>query len=233
MTKRINLDELRQHLSHAKEGLSQEKSDILQLHPLDDDFNRQEYVFGYLRAERLGLRAINRRLTEIEWLPMQLDTESEVVSENRSSMKRWLNSPLLSKPGSDEFGNDFIHSLARCGLKFGWDHPEFLKLAARVANLFRDLSCLIGIVYYCTWLAENRVEDIKLSNPDDLGRTAEEISNLIQSPEIYRYLRAPEQNDERKSKARTRAKEKKRPSLRVIENDNFFDPFRPEPAPVV
>jgi hypothetical protein len=232
MSKRINLDELRQHLSHAKERLSREKSDILHLHPLADGFNRQEYVFAYVRAERLGMRAINRRLSEIEWLPMQLDAQTEVVSENRSSMKRWLNSALAGTPGSDEFGNDFMHSLARCGLQFGWDHPEFIKLASRVANLFRDLSCLIGIVYYCTWLAENRVEDIKLTNPEDLGRTAEEISILIQSPEIYRYLRAPEQNDESGLKSK-RGKEKKRPSLRVIENDNFFDPFGPEPAPVV
>jgi hypothetical protein len=240
-SKSINLDDLREHLAQAKEKLSREKSDILILNPLKDDFNREEYAFAYVRAERLGMRAINRRLAEIEWLPMQLDARAEIVSENRSSMKRWLTSALTSKPGSEEFGNDFMHSLARCGLAFGWDHPEFIKLASRIANLFRDLSCLIGIVYYCTWLAENRVEDIKLSNPDDLGRTAEEISTLIQSPEIYKYLRAPEQNDERGVKTKPHAKsavkepgkeDKKRPSLRVIENEDFFDPFGPEPAPV-
>src|SRR5580704_187216 len=233
MGKSINLDELREHLSNAKEKLSREKSDILKLNPLKDDFNREEYAFAYVRAERLGMRAINRRLSEIDWLPMQLDAKTEILSESRSSMKRWLTSALASKPDSDEFGNDFMHSLARCGLAFGWDHAEFIKLASRVANLFRDLSCLIGIVYYCTWLAENRVEDIRLSNPEDLSKTAEEIAALMQSPEIYRYLRAPEQNDEREQVKKRGNTDKGRPAksrpvLRVIENERFFDPFMPD-----
>jgi hypothetical protein len=169
---------------------------------------------------------------------MQLDAKAEIVSENRSSMKRWLTSAFTGKPGADEFGNDFMHSLTRCGVLHGWDHPEFIKLASRIANLFRDLSCLIGVVYYCTWLAENRVEDIKLSNPADLVKTAEEISMLMQSPEIYKYLRAPEQNDDRGGKAKARAKtakeeKKKRPSLRVIRNEEFFDSFGMEPSPTI
>jgi hypothetical protein len=233
MSKSVNLDQLREHLSHAKDRLSREKTEILALYPLKDNFNREEYAFAYVRAERLGMRAINRRLSEIDWLPMQLDTRAEIATESRSSMKRWLTAALAGKPASDEFGNDFMHALARCGLALGWDHSEFIKLAARIANLFRDLSCLIGIVYYCTWLAENRVEDIRLSNPDDLSRTAEEIANLMQSPEIYRYLRAPEQNDERAAKAKANSGAKKRPLLHVIENDNFFDPFTPDPMPVV
>lgn len=234
MSRSINLDQLREHLSHAKDQLSREKLEILNLHPLKDNFNREEYAFAYVRAERLGMRAINRRLSEIDWLPMQLDTRAEIAGESRSSMKRWLTAALAGKPDSDEFGNDFMHALARCGLALGWDHAEFIKLAARIANLFRDLSCLIGIVYYCTWLAENRVEDIRLSNPDDLGKTAEEIANLMQSPEIFRYMRAPEQNDERAGKAKSKAKnEKKRPALQVIENENFFDPFTPDPVPAV
>ncbi|HEX5316771.1 MAG TPA: hypothetical protein VFX22_08975, partial [Candidatus Kapabacteria bacterium] len=189
----------------------------------------------YVRAERLGMRAINRRLSEIDWLPMQLDTRNEITGESRSSMKRWLTAALAGKPDSDEFGNDFMHALARCGLELGWDHPEFIKLAGRIANLFRDLSCLIGIVYYCTWLAENRVEDILLSNPEDLGKTAEEIATLMQSPEIFRYMRAPEQNDERggKSKSKPKVEAKKRPSLRIIRNEEFTDPFSPDPVPVV
>ncbi len=236
MGKSINLDELREHLGHAKEKLAREKVALLHSHPLKDNFNREEYAFAYVRAERMGMRAINRRLSEIEWLPMQLDARSEVISENRSSMKRWLNSVFAGQPDADEFGNDFMHALARCGLTHGWDHPEFIKLASRVANLFRDLSCLIGIVYYCTWLAENRVEDIRLSSPEDLVKTAEEISTLVQSPEIYRYLRAPEQDVAKKPRAQGRKKiekpEKKRPALRVIENENFFDPYAPEPLPV-
>src|SRR3984885_12950749 len=212
MSRSINLDQLRAHLSHAKENLSREKSEILALYPLKDEFNREEYAFAYVRAERLGMRAINRRLSEIDWLPMQLDTRAEIAGESRSSMKRWLTAAPAGKTDSDEFGNDFMHALTRCGLALGWDHSEFIKLAARVANLFRDLSCLIGIVYYCTWLAENRVENIRRSNPADLGKTAEEIAALMQSPEIFRYMRAPEQNDESaKTKSRAKSQSKKRP----------------------
>jgi hypothetical protein len=233
----INLDELRAHLGYAKDKLSREKLEILGLYPLKDGFNREEYAFAYVRAERLGMRAINRRLSEIDWLPMQLDAKSEIVPENRSSMKRWLTAAFVGKPDADEFGNDFMHALARCGLAFGWDHPEFLKLASRIANLFRDLSCLIGIVYYCTWLAENRVNDISLSNPEDLGKTAEEIGVLMQSPDIFRYMRAPEQNDAPRAdttkKAATKKGGGKRPLLRVIQNDNFFDPFEPDPLPAL
>jgi len=235
MGRSINLDELREHLSYAKDKLSREKIEILGLNPLKDDFSREEYAFAYVRAERIGMRAINRRLSEIDWLPMQLDAKSEIVPENRSSMKRWLKAAFSSKPDADEFGNDFMHALTRCGLAFGWEHPEFIKLASRIANLFRDLSCLIGIVYYCNWLAENRVDDIKLSNPEDLGKTAEEIAALMQSPEIFRYMRAPEQNDERTAPTKKTASKKtnKRPILRVIQNDNFCDPFTPDPVPVI
>ncbi len=190
----INLDDLRKHLSGAKDRISLEKLEILKLNPLADDFNREEYAFAYMRAERLGMRAINRKLSEIAWLPMQLDPKAEIMADNHTSMKRWLTSAVLSKPDAEMFGNDFIHALARCGLKFGWDNPELIRLAARVANLFRDLSCLIGLIYYCTWLTENSVEDVELSNPDDLTRTAEEIAGLIQSPELYRFLRAKEQD---------------------------------------
>ncbi|MGE3624270.1 MAG: hypothetical protein AB7H77_10435, partial [Bdellovibrionales bacterium] len=156
---------------------------------------------------------------------------------SRSSMKRWVTSAFTGKPDSEEFGNDFMHALARCGLAFGWDNAEFIKLAARIANLFRDLSCLIGIVYYCTWLAENRVDGIRLSNPDDLGKTAEEIAALMQSPEIFRYMRAPEQDDEQRGARKPRSGKggaaKGKPSLRVIKNDGMFDPgFTPDPVPL-
>src|SRR5262249_46764659 len=117
----------------------------------------------------------------------------------------------------------------------GGDTPVFMKLAARISTLFRDLSCLVGLIYYCTWLTENHIEGVELSNPDDLNRTAEEIAALIQSPEIYRHIRAREQNDEQeKNRAKRRAREKKakksRPALRVIENTSFIDGFLPDPA---
>jgi hypothetical protein len=236
MTRSVHIDTLRGHLEHAKDRLSSEKAEILKLHPLEAPFSREEYAFVYVRAERLGMRAINRRLAEIAWLPMQLDPRSEIMTESRSSMKRWVRAQFGGAPGSDEFGNDFMHALARCGLSHGWENPHFIKLSARIANLFRDLSCLIGLIYYCTWLSENGIEAIDLSDPSDLNRSAEEIAILLQSPEIYRYLRAQEQNDDSGKKSKksepSMQKKKSRPALRVIENDQLNDPFIPDPATV-
>jgi hypothetical protein len=91
MTSRcIQLDDLRSHLDHAKDRISLEKQSILKLNPLPDRFNREEYAFAYKRAERLGLRAINRKLSEIAWLPMQLDAKTEILATSEKSMKRWL-----------------------------------------------------------------------------------------------------------------------------------------------
>src|ERR1700679_3622361 len=117
-------------------------------------------------------------------------------------MKSWLTSAFDIKPDSQQFGNDFIHALTRCSLERGNNNPLFFKLSNRISNLFRDLSCLIGLIYYCTWLTENNIEAVGLTDPQDLNRTAEEIAELIQSPEIYRHIRAKEQNDEKdKAKA--------------------------------
>ncbi|HEU0118203.1 MAG TPA: hypothetical protein VFR09_06170 [Alphaproteobacteria bacterium] len=236
MTETVTIDQLRAHLEIAKDKLSLEKEKILELHPLAGDFSREEYAFSYVRAERVGMRVINRRLAEIAWLPMQLDPRSEILSEGRSSMKRWLSSPIARAPDSDEFGNDFMHALTRCGLQKGFENPSFIRLAARVANLFRDLSCLIGLIYYCTWMSENNIEAVELSDPSDVERTAEEIAGLLQSPEIYRYLKAQEQNDEkvsrRKKPAIEKPKKKERPNLRVIKNTEYLDPFMPDPVTV-
>jgi len=261
ISKAISIDDLRKHLENARDRLSLEKQKILKAHPLSD-FKREEYAFAYVRAERIGLRVINRRLAEIAWLPMQLDPRSELASDDRNSMKRWLTSLFTGSPDiapdADIFGNDFIHALTRCGLSLGWDGADFLKLAARVGNLFRDLSCLIGMIYYCSWLSENGIEGIELSDPDNICGSAEEIATLLQSPEMYKHLRARQQNDE-KTAARKRAlpkpeaksvKEKTgqsatqnanpfkrtRPDLRVIENKNynsiFHSSFTPDPATV-
>ena len=165
---------------------------------------------------------------------MQLDPRTEMLSESRTSMKRWLTASLAVKPGSDQFGNDFIHALTRCAVAHGSEHPATMRLTGRVANLFRDLSCLIGLIYYCTWLSENSIEGVELSDPSNLSRTAEEIAALIQSPEIYRHIRAREQNDEKAgAKSKKHAKAKKAPPiLRVIENKRFIDTLIPDPLPV-
>lgn len=235
MGKPITLDQLRKHLEHAKSRLSLEKAEIIKLHPLPETFNREEYAFAYVRAERLGMRAINRRLAEISWLPMQLDPRTEIMSESRSSMKRWLMSALSSAPDSDEFGNDFMHALTRCGMEQGWESPDFIHLTKRIANLFRDLSCLIGLIYYCSWLSENRVDEIYATDPDNLNRTAEEVAALIQSPEILRLIRAREQDTDKivpTKKLQPSTTKKARPALYVIPKTPLFDGFTPDPVMV-
>jgi len=237
----ITLDDLRMHLNNAKERLSLEKQHIVGLHSLGDNFNREEYAFAYMRAERVGMKAINRKLSEIAWMPMQLDPKAELLSDGHHSMKRWLTSAIIHKPDAEDFGNDFIHALARVGIALGWEAPEVPRIATRVGNLFRDLSCLITLIYYCTWLSENRVEDIYLSDPDDLSGSAEEIAELIQSPELYQILRAKEQDIERleqqarkpsKNTAETSKPKMKTPKLKLIRNENFTDPFMPDPVRV-
>ena len=99
--------------------------------------------------------------------------------------------------------------------------------------MFRDLSCLIGLIYYCTWLDENEVPSIRITDLSDLAGMAEEIAALIQSPEFYRILRAKEQDVEKtRSSKKSLPKPEKRspPALYVIENQGYLDPFMPDPA---
>jgi hypothetical protein len=229
----ISLDSLGEYLSIAKERLSHEKEEILGQDPAPKDLSREEYVFAYLRAERTGMNAINARLAEIAWLPMQLDPKSELVAENRSSMKRWVNAVGGGYPGSTEFGNDFIHALARSALGHGWEDGATKKLTKRIGTLFRDLSCLIGLIYFATWLAEHDVEGIALSDPEDLHRSVIEIAAIVQSPELHRALRERAALI-RKEKAKKKELEKPhpdlRPLLRLIRNEAVDDDgFLPVP----
>jgi hypothetical protein len=235
MSRSISLEELGEHLSIAKEQLSLEKKEILKSCRLPRAANREEYAFAYLRAERIGMQAINARLAEIAWLPMQLDPQSELVAENRDALKRWVTAPGGSDPGAEDFGNDFIHALARSALSHGWDDPATKKLASRISSLFRDLSCLIGMIYFTTWLADRDVEGIALSDPEDLHRSVVETAAIVQSPELQRALRLRAE-DMKKAKAKKsleKTAEKSRPFLRLIRNENYVDQgFMPDPLPV-
>ena len=227
MMRAIRISELRKHLDHAKIRLASERRTLLQLHPIGG-FNPEEYAFAYIRAERLGMRAINRRLAELDWLPMHLDTRSEILGNNRDAMKRWVKSGSGPQPDSDIFGNDFIHTLTRGSLESSWESPAMVRLTLRVANLFRDLSCLIGLLYYCSWFEENKVDAINITDPENLNLTAEEITTLLQSSQIHEILVAYEQDDKPPKRAgRGKAKKKEpvahrysRPNLRVIHNDH-------------
>jgi len=167
---------------------------------------------------------------------MQLDPQSELVAENRTALKRWLTATIGAYPAATEFGNDFIHALTRTALHYGWDDPVIGKLSSRIANLFRDLSCLIGMIYYSTWLAEHQVEGIALSNPADLNRSVVEIAAIVQSPELHRALRTRAEEAKKRQAKKTIAKKeakKDRPFLRLIRNENITDPsLMPDSVPV-
>lgn len=198
MAKAIHINILRHHLERAKDRLAVEKADILDLYSSPHEFNREEYIFNYVRSERIGLRAINTRLSEVSWLPMQLDPHSEILGEGRNPMRKWLTKTAITLPSSNDFGNDFIHTLARCAANYSMDDETYINLTMRVANLFRDLSCLIGLIYYCTWLGEHGIENLPITNPNNLRLTAEQIAAMLQSPEFFEKLQAKTPPEPRK-----------------------------------
>jgi hypothetical protein len=220
MARLLTLGDLHQHFEQARDKLARDRGDILAASPLPDDFNRDEYSFYYMRAERIGMEVITHSLDEVSWLPMQLDPHSEILCENRNAMKRWLAASKGKhsggQPDGDVFGNDFIHALTRAALTHGWNSPDFRALAVRVGELFHDLSCLIGLIYYGVWMSENGIDGLPISNPEDLERTAQEIAHLTRSPEVARLLKKRKQLEaERKIAAQPK---KEKPVLRVIEN---------------
>jgi len=223
MPRLLTLGDLQKHFEDARDKLSRDRQEILASAPLSNDFNRDEYGFSYMRAERIGMEVITHALREVSWLPMQLDPQSEIMLENRNGMKKWLSSPLGGQPTGDVFGNDFIHALTRVALAEGWNSSNFRSLALRIGELFHDLSCLIGLIYYGVWMSENGIEGLPITNPEDLERTAQEIALLTRSPEVAQLLK------KRKLGSAEGGSKKKRapPILRVIENIHWKESVEP------
>ena len=119
-----------------------------------------------MRAERLGMEVISLALEDISWLPMQLDPKSEIMSDGRVAMKRWLGSSLNGQPNGDIFGNDFIHALTRTALVQGWESGDLRALALRIGELYHDLSCLLGLIYYGVWMSENGIDGLPSQRPE-------------------------------------------------------------------
>jgi hypothetical protein len=184
----FTLDDLQKQFELARERLSVARAEILTSAPLLQDFSHDMYTFSYLRAERMGLSVISHYLNELSWLPMRLDPETEVSLGNKAAMKKWLGSSSQNQPDSLCFGNDFIHALTRVALASGWQSPEFRQTALRIGELFRDLSCLIGLIYYSVWMAENGITGVVVNNPYDLEHMAKEISDITLSPEVAQLL---------------------------------------------
>ena len=219
MARLLTLGDLQKHFEEARDKLARDRGDILAAAPLPDNFNRDEYGFYYMRAERLGMEAISASLEEISWLPMQLDPKSEIMSENRTAMRRWLSTTTTGQPDGEAFGNDFIHALTRMAIAHGWESDDLKDLSDRIGELFHDLSCLIGLIYYGVWMSENGIEGLPVTNPQDLERTAQEIALLTRSPEVAQLLKKRKQMESEKMRAPRQNLGK--PVLRVIENANW------------
>lgn len=221
MTKLVQLATYADLLNQAQEQLSRDKAHIFKLYPLHQ-FNRESYAFAYLRAERIGMTAINRRLAELRWLPVHLDTSEETLAFNRESLKRWLKSTTASPPGSGEFGNDFIHAMTRCALKTGWASKDFHQLIRRTSQLFSELSCLVGIVYYCQILLEQGVEVVGLNDPNNLPMTALEFASMFKaSAEAQRWHKA-----ELRRQQKATANQGK-PKLQLVKTEMMGEEFEP------
>lgn len=177
----LGLEELGDCMKIAQNRLSFERMQITKQNKLPNDFDKEGYSFEYVHAEQFGLKAIKKSLDEVSWLPIRLDPDAEIIANNRTAMKCWLKKEDCQQPTADDFGNDFIHALARAAIVYGWDDIRTAQLAARIAHLFKDLSCLVAIAYYSAWIAENGIEQVKLSDPDDLVKTARELAALIRS----------------------------------------------------
>ena len=218
MARLLTLGDLHKHFEQARDKLSHDRLELLALAPLPEDFSHDSYSFSYMRAERIGMEAITQSLKEVAWLPMQLDPRSEIMLENRSAIKNWLGRAQAGQPGSADFGNDLIHALTRVAMVEGWHSNELRVLALRIGELFHDLSCLIGLIYYGVWMSENGIEGLPISNPEDLERTAQEIALLTRSPEITQLLK---QRKQALLKDKDIPQKQKRPTLHIVEKEEW------------
>jgi len=222
----LTLDDLQRHFDLVREKLSHERKEILSVAPLPDDFCHDTYGFSYLRAERIGMGVLTERLQEISWLPVRLDPQTEVILQNKNVIKKWLSSDSPGQPNSSMFGNDFIHALTRVALANGWQSLEFRAMALRIGELFHDLSCLIGLIYYGVWMAENGIGGVLVSNTYDLEKMVRDIFNLSLSPEVTQIL--AERN--KIIQDQLNRKSGQRPNLHVIENPDWKNKETPPPA---
>jgi hypothetical protein len=224
MAKEMTLNTLRKHLTLAKESLSYLKDDIFRSEAISAIENKEEYIFSYKRAERLGLRAINRRIDDLEWMPIKFNPVIERADECREQIKKWLSEESAAQPSAENFGNDFIHALARHGIHYGWDDEKFIAAASKIANIFRDIACMLGVIHYCSWLDARDIDIVTLSQPDNLQATAREMADYMNSSALATLLYEKER-DRKKLEAEERdalpKPTKMRDKLRLIVTKDF------------
>lgn len=211
----LTLPDMESIFEAARKKLALERKEILSLAPLSD-FSPDTYGFSYMRAEHLGLDIVTNYLEDLLWLPMRLDPKAEIMMCEKKDIKKWMSSPKKEQPNSDIFGNDFIHALTRLALKYGWESAEFRVASLRIGRLSRDLSWLIGLIYYGVWMAENGLAGVLVSDPNDLERTALEISTLMYSPEVSLFL---SQRNELLNMGLIEKRKRPAPNLYIVKNN--------------
>jgi hypothetical protein len=196
MEHEYHLAELRVRLMAVKDRLSRERVSIFAqfppTQPRFDKAGREAYGFAYIRAERLGVRAIRHRMEELTWLPAQIDTSTEITADIRDKLAHWIKTGDMVAPDMKVFGNDFIHALARCLLTADADSPGFRQLTDRIALLFRDLAYLVSSIHCCNIFKELEIDSVHLSAPHDLGKIALDLTATL---EALALMQSEEEDD--------------------------------------
>lgn len=217
----ITIDEFKAHLDRVQEKLVAEKQSIMEYAPAPDNMPREAYAFAYLRAERIALRSVNRRLEALSWMPIQLNPRLDLQDSRRESMKRWIKTELSGPPDADSFGNDLVHALARCGIAHDWDGAECSHMAMRIATLFQDMACLVALIQYSIWLSERGLAGLALTDPDNLSLSLCDIVSFVHTSALYNYLRTRDEEGERLRRQRAmrmqQDKSSRRSFLRLVE----------------
>lgn len=143
--------------------------------------NRAAYGFAYLQSERACLSAIKKRMDEIAWLPAKLDTSTEINASTRSRMTSWIKHGEQIAPGEEIFGNAFVHALTRCAMLTGTESSATRLQADRIANLFRDLTCLVAAIHCSNICNDMQLEQIELQAPNDLTRLALDMTLTVEA----------------------------------------------------
>lgn len=217
----ITIDEFKAHLDRVNERLERERQSIAEYAPAPTDMPRESYAFAYLRAERIALRSINRRLDALSWMPIQLNPQIDLQDSRRESMKRWIKTELSAPADADSFGNELVHALARCGIAHEWDGAECAHMAMRIATLFQDMACLVALIQYSIWLNDRGIAGLSLSDVDNLSLCLCDIVSFIHTSALYNYLRTREEESERLRRQRAhrlqRDKSSRKSFLRLVE----------------
>lgn len=171
-----HLDALRARLMSAKERLALERLNILQLTPNRKYDNRAAYGFVYLQAERICVNSIKQRMQEVAWLPTKINTSTEINSETRHRMTRWIKLGDNISPGEEIFGNAFVHAITRSAMQSGITSNNTSKLTDRIAGLFRDLTCLVAAIHCTNICNDLNIDEIELTAPHDLTRIALDLT---------------------------------------------------------